>query len=182
MQLHKMRDEELLEGCKRGDQRAQKQLFDRFAGKMMGVCLRYVSNNHEATDVLQDGFIKVFQKLDTFKLEGSLEGWIRRIMVNTALDYLRKNKELRHAASTDDVEHLLLDDSYILENLNAEQLLKLLQHIPDGYRTVFNLFAIEGYSHKEIADELGISVNTSKSQYSRARDFIQKTLEKQKAI
>jgi RNA polymerase sigma-70 factor (ECF subfamily) len=175
-------EEDLLKACLKKDALAQREFYERYARKMFGVCLRYVKDNDEAQDILQDGFVKVFQKLETFKTEGSLEGWIRRIMVNTALDHLRKTRELRFAVNVDDVEHQLEQHDFVVENMSAEVMLRILNTIPAGYRAVFNMFAIEGYSHKEIADELGISVNTSKSQYSRAREFIQKVLEKQKVI
>lgn len=144
--------------------------------------MRYTKNEGDAQDLLQDGFIKVFQKLESFKRDGSLEGWIRRIMVNTALDYLRATKEMRFSLSTDEVEFLLPQENQVLEDLNVENLMALLKNIPAGYRIIFNMFAIEGYSHKEIAEELGITINTSKSQYSRARAHILKILEKHKAL
>lgn len=172
-----MNTEQLLDDCLDGNPAAQKKLYEQLAGKMMGVCLRYARNEDEAKDVLQDGFVKVFQKLSSFKREGSFEGWVRRIMVNTALDYLRKNKTNHQMIDADSVDYLLESDDFIFESLAAEDLLKILQKIPDGYRTVFNMFAIEGYSHKEIADELDISVNTSKSQYSRARNHLKKIIE-----
>jgi RNA polymerase sigma-70 factor (ECF subfamily) len=182
MSVDKITEEDLLKACLAGNGKAQHMLYDRFAGKMMGVCMRYVKSHDDAQDVLQDGFVKVFQRLHTFKLEGSLEGWIRRIMVNTALDALRRDKEFQNSVSTDDVHYKLEKNDYIIENMNAENLLRILNSIPTGYKVVFNLFAIEGYSHQEIADQLGISVNTSKSQYSRAREYMQKVLIKQKAI
>ena len=177
-----MTDDDLLNACLVGDRKGQRLLYDRFARKMMGVCMRYTKNQGDAQDVLQDGFVKVFQKLESFKRDGSLEGWIRRIMVNTALDYLRSNKEMRFSVSTDEAAFLLPQESTVMDSLNAENLMALLKDIPTGYKVIFNLFAIEGYSHKEIADELGITINTSKSQYSRARAHILKILEKNKAI
>ena len=142
---------------------------------MLGVCLRYAKNKQQAEDVLQDAFIKVFTKLELFK-GGSLEGWIRRIVVNTSLDDLRKNKKRMNDSPIDGIEYKIDDKNYILEKIHAEDLLLLINNMPDGYRTVFNMFAIEGYAHKEIADELGISENTSKSQYARAKTHLQQKM------
>lgn len=157
-------------------EQAQRQLYERYKRVMTGVCMRYADRYEEAQDIVQNGFIKVFKKIDTFSGKGSLEGWIRRIMVNTALDHLRSNKAQRFSVNIDDVDFKLKHESIALGNLQAEDLLKLIRELPVGYRTVFNLYAIEGYSHKEIADQLEISENTSKSQYSRARALLQKKL------
>ncbi len=170
-----MDDSSLVKYCIKGDPKAQRALFDKFAPKMLSVCMRYAKNKEQAEDVLQESFIKVFSKLDLFK-GGSLEGWIRRIMVNTSLDQIRKEKKLQNNITVDAVEFKLEHNSYILENIHAEDLLKLIQKMPVGYKTVFNLFAIEGYSHKEIAEELSISESTSKSQYSRAKIYLQQQL------
>lgn len=175
--IKQISEKELIEGCCKGDARCQRLLFDTYSRKMMGVCLRYASNEFEAQDILQDGFVKVFEKVGTFKSKGSFEGWMRRIFVNTALDHYRRQKEMRNSVDVDSVSYMLPADDFILENIAAEELLKTLQTIPDGYRTVFNLYAVEGYSHKEIADELGITVNTSKSQYSRAKGYLRKIIE-----
>lgn len=172
-----MTEEEMIAGSLKKDEKAQKALYTSLSGKMMGVALRYCNSQQEAEDVLQDGFIKVFGKLKSYNGEGVFEGWVRRIIVNTALDYIRKSKNERFHMDVNEVDYLLADQTIILEALAAEDLLKVIQELPAGYRTVFNLFAIEGYSHKEIAEELGVTVNTSKSQYSRARIFLQKKLE-----
>jgi RNA polymerase sigma factor (sigma-70 family) len=173
-----MDDTTLVLECVKGNIRAQRELFDKFARKMMAVCLRYTKNTDQAEDVLQDGFVKVFLKLKDFKSEGSLEGWIRRIMVNTALDELRKNTKNLGNVSLHDVDYKVESNNFVLENLAAEDLIKLVQSMPDGYKVVFNMFAIEGYSHAEIAESLGISENTSKSQYSRARAYLRERIEK----
>ncbi len=172
-------DNRLIDGCLANDPAAQKQLFECFAGKMMGVCLRYANNREVAQDILQDGFVKVFEKLNTFKREGSLEGWIRRIIVNTALDNYRKNKLTDQHIDLDNVDYMIASNDFAFEKLAAEDLLKVLNSIPSGYRTIFNLYAIEGYSHKEISEKMDISVNTSKSQYSRAKAFLRDIIEKQ---
>jgi RNA polymerase sigma factor (sigma-70 family) len=172
-----MDDTTLVIECVKGNIRAQQMLFDKFARKMLGVCLRYAKNTEQAEDVLQDGFIKVYSKLKDFKMEGSLEGWIRRIMVNTALDQIRKNGKMLGDTNIDDVGYKIENSSYIFEGLIAEDLMKLVQAMPTGYKVVFNMFAIEGYTHFEIAETLGISENTSKSQYSRARSYLRDKLE-----
>jgi RNA polymerase sigma factor (sigma-70 family) len=167
----------LVKNCIEGNQLSQRKLFEMYAPKMMGVCLRYTKDVARAEDVMQDGFIKVFTKLEKFSGQGSLEGWIRRIMVNTALDHLRKDSKFTANISMDDVDYKVEFDGQILSSLMEEDLLKLIREMPDGYRTVFNMFAIEGYSHKEIAERLEISENTSKSQYSRAKAHLRQKLE-----
>jgi len=173
-----MDDRTLVTECAKGNPRAQRVLFDKFAPKMLAVIMRYLRNMDEAEDTLQDGFVKIFHKIGEFKMEGSLEGWIRRIMVNTALDMLRKNKKLLGDIQLDDVSYKVSYEDTGFDDMNVEQLLKMIDALPDGYRIVFNMFAIEGYSHKEIADTLGVTENTSKSQYSRARAFLRNQLEK----
>jgi RNA polymerase sigma factor (sigma-70 family) len=172
-----MDDVTLVSECAKGSSRAQRALFDKFAPKMLAVCQRYLRNTDEAEDVLQDGFVKIFQKIGEFKMEGSLEGWIRRIMVNTALDALRKNKKLLGDVQLDDVSYKVSFEDHGFGDMDVRHLLVMIDNLPDGYRVVFNMFAIEGYSHKEIADTLGVSENTSKSQYSRARAFLRNQLE-----
>lgn len=173
-----MDDTSLVIECVKGDSRAQRMLFERFSKKMLGVCMRYAKSTEQAEDVLQDGFIKVFSKLNDFKHDGSLEGWIRRIMVNTSLDQIRKENKLMGNTSLDNVDYKLQNNAFVLENLAAKDLMKMVQSMPVGYKVVFNMFAIEGYSHKEISEHLGISENTSKSQYSRARAYLRERLEK----
>lgn len=173
-----MDDEALIDDCISGNARAQKSLFDRFAPKMLGVVLRYVNDKERANDILQDSFIKIFQNLTSFKKDGSLEGWVRRIVVNTALDYLRRNKKYLGHVEITDISLNVSNSSDAIGKLEKDSLMDIIQSLPEGYRTVFNLYAIEGYSHKEIADKLEITENTSKSQYSRAKTAIQKLLEK----
>lgn len=172
-----MDDLTLVNECAKGNSKAQRALFDKFAPKMLAVCQRYLRNNQEAEDVLQDGFVKVFQKIVDFKMEGSLEGWIRRIVVNTALDTIRKNKKLLDDIQVEEVQYKVSFTDHQFDGMDLAQLMKLIDAMPDGYRIVFNMFAIEGYSHKEIADTLGVTENTSKSQYSRARAFLRTQLE-----
>ena len=177
-----MTDEQIIEGCKQKDARAQKALFEKYASTMLGICMRYMKAQQEAEDVLQDGFIKVFEKFDKFKNEGSLEGWIKRIMVNTALDQLRKDKKRNHHLDVDEVDYLLESNDMVIESLSAENLLKILNTIPEGYKVIFNLYAIEGYSHKEIAEKLDITESTSKSQYSRAKAYLRKLMIEYKIV
>lgn len=171
-----MDESTLVKRCIDGNQKAQRVLFEKYAPKMLAVCLRYSKDSFQAEDVLQNAFIKVFTKLDSFK-GGSLEGWIRRIIVNTSLDQIRKNQKHQDNVPMDSVEYLVETNSYILEGLQETDLLKLINEMPEGYKVVFNLFAIEGYSHKEIAEHLGVSENTSKSQYSRARGYLKIKME-----
>jgi len=157
-----------------------KALYERFSRKMYGVCLRYTDDKDEAQDILQNGFIKVFENIETFKATGSLEGWIRRIMVNTALNHYRQDKASRLKVDLDSVDYMLEGSDNVGGELDAKELLKVIQTLPAGFRAVFNMFAIEGYSHKEIAEQLNISEGTSKSQYSRARAYLQKLLTDEK--
>ena len=169
----------MVKACADGNAVAQQKLFDLYSKKMMGVCLRYAEDGMEAQDILQEGFIKVFDAIKSFSHSGSLEGWIRRIMVNTALDNIRRNKSRRFAVNIDDVEYTLKEEAGVVEHYSAQHLLDMVHQMPDGYRVIFNLYAIEGYSHKEIAKKLDISESTSKSQYSRARAYLQKALDKE---
>ena len=143
-----MDDLTLVNECAKGNSKAQRALFDKFAPKMLAVCQRYLRNNQEAEDVLQDGFVKVFQKIVDFKMEGSLEGWIRRIIVNTALDTIRKNKKLLDDVQVEEVQYKVSFTDHQFDGMDLAQLMKLINDMPDGYRVVFNMFAIEGYSHK----------------------------------
>ena len=179
----RMNEEQLVNKCLEMDTLAQKQLFEFYSKRMMGVCLRYAKDSEEAQDVLQMGFIKVFEKLEMYKHQGSLEGWIRKIIVNTALDNIRKNKKLMNNIELEKVDYQLHNyDENAIDALSAEDLLRVIQKMPTGFRTVFNMYVIEGFSHKEIAEKLNISVSTSKSQFSRARVFLQKRLIEEEII
>ncbi len=168
-------EERLLEACRKGDRKAQRELYEKYAGLMFSVCRRYISEEEAAEDVLVCGFMKVFSKIDQFKSEGSFEGWIRRIMVNESLTYIRKNKSLYMQVEIENAEREP-DYNQLQDHLEVEDLMKMIDRLPTGYKTVFNLYAIEGFSHKEIAEQLDISENTSKSQLSRARAHLQKLL------
>lgn len=149
---------------------AQKEIFDQFSPKMLGVCRQYVKDNHHAEELMLSGFFKVFTHLHKFKHEGSFEGWIRRIMVNTCLSYLRKKNPIR----TTDEEYVYNDHATEnLENTSVEDIQRLIDRLPEGYKMVFNLYAIEGFKHAEIAEKLNITVSTSKSQLFKARKWLQ---------
>ncbi len=170
-------DADLIAACLRGDPRAQRQLYNQFAGLMLTVCRRYLKRQEDAEEALLLGFAKVFRALPTFRLEGSFEGWVRRIMVNEALMELRRREPL-HLSFEEfaQPENLASTPATADTQLQAEELMALLQELPTGYRTVFNLYALEGYSHPEIAEALGISEGTSKSQLSKARAMLQRRL------
>lgn len=172
---HKLTAENLLEGCKRKERKAQELLYQALASKMLGVCVRYAKDSFEAEDILQSGFIKVFQKVSEFRGDGSFEGWIRRIMVNTAIEVYRKNQRSLNVVDIDQVfdEPQTMFD---MSGLETKDLLKLIQQLPGGYRLVFNMYVIEGYSHKEIGEQLNISEGASKSQLSRARALLREKI------
>lgn len=152
----------------------QQELYNRFAGKMYAVCLRYANNPDDAQDLLQEGFIKVFRNLHRFRAEGSFEGWIRRVFINSSIEHLRK-KSVQMSKVTDKEEDTIEDaDISALDSLAEKDIINLIQELSPGYRAVFNLYVIEGYSHKEIGEQLGISEGTSKSQLARARSILQK--------
>lgn len=173
--IYRAKEDELIKGCLRHDRNAQQQLFDLYSSKMYGICYRYVRHAMEAEDVLVTAFAKVFERISQFKGEGSFEGWIRRIVVNEALTCLRKSRAMYLETELEQAERQP-DYNKLCDHLEAEDLLKMIQDLPAGYRLVFNMYAIDGYAHKEIAALLGISENTSKSQLSRARAYLQKML------
>lgn len=178
-------ESDLLEGCRRADRKMQHELYKRYAPKMYGVCLRYAGNAEEAEDILQEGFIKVFNKINSFRGEGSFEGWVRRIFVNTAIEHFRKKTYLQPLTETEEntVEGKYLS---VLDNLAEKDIIQLVQQLSPGYRTVFNMYVVEGYTHKQIAEILGISEGTSKSQLSRAKlilqDLVKTFIERRKQV
>jgi len=161
----------------KGTQETNELLYRHFAPKMYGICLRFAGNPMDADDILQEGFIKIFSKIKNFRNEGSLEGWIRRTFINTAINFYRKNARNLKMGSLDDIELTDNSNEVIYDKISREELLNLLQELPIGYRTVFNLNILEGYTHKEIGVMLGISDNTSKSQLTRARAILQKKVQ-----
>lgn len=164
---------EIIEGCVKGDSKCQQIVYQKFYGKMLGACMRYSKDREEARDILQDGFLKVFTNIRSYTGTGSFEGWIRRVIINTALDYIRKNRKMIQYANSDYVEENAEeikeeDDSEYL-NISTEEIMKAVQQLPTAYRTVFNMFVVDGFSHQEIADQLGINIGTSKSNLSKAK-------------
>lgn len=168
----------IIKGCLRGNRSDQELLYRRNASRMYGVCLQYTGNEEEASDVLQEGFIKVFENLPNFKFEGSFEGWVRKIMVNTALEKYRERHKLYRVddiGSLSGIEEEIEVGEYT--GMEADDLLEMIKALPPQYKIVFNLYAIEGYTHKEISGMLGISQSTSKSNLSRARTILQRRVE-----
>ncbi len=171
-----MDEQQLIAGCKKGNRVAQRELYDKYAPRMLAVCMRYVNDRETARDLLQEGFIKVFTCIDSYSGLGSFEGWIRKVFVNGALEYLRKTDVLREATDLDNAPELVQPEASVLSNISAAELMKMIQQLPAGFRAVFNLFAIEGYSHREISEMLKITESTSRSQYTRARQLLQKQI------
>ncbi len=178
-----MQDEyALVEGCRRQDRIVQRQLYERFAGKLFVVCKRYIHDPDEAEDVLQDAFVKIYRHIDSFRFECPLEAWLKRVVINTALKAIRKQKPWEHTADIQELAPVLPQADESLPALNYQYLLNLVQELPPGCRAVFNLYAIEGYNHPEIADLLDIAEGTSKSQYARARGLLQQKLQSDKRL
>jgi len=178
IKLHNQ-EKSLIKKAISNNREAQKQLFEQYSPKMLGVCRQYVKDLHHAEDLLLQGFLKVFTNLHKFKHEGSFEGWIRRIMVNTCISYLRKKNRI----DLSDEDYVFNDSATeSLESTTVEDIQKLIDQLPEGYKMVFNLFAIEGYKHSEIAQQLNISESTSKSQLFKARRMLQEQLKEQKII
>ena len=172
--------DKLIAGCAKGDRRSQQVIYEKFYTKMMGVCLRYASNKQEAQDLVHDGFLKVFEKISKYNYSGSFEGWIRRIMINTSIDYYRKNKNV-FTKDNQDFANIEGEEPEqdVLSQLRTEDIMKAVQSLSPGYRAVFNLYVVEGYSHKEVSDELGISVGTSKSNLAKAKKNLRRLFTKE---
>ena len=170
-------ESDIIEGCILGNPRMQRMLYEKFSPKMYALCIRYAGNTDDAQDILQDGFVKVFGNIARFKGTGSFEGWIRRIIVNTAIEHFRKKNTLQ--VIDEHTENQLADDHTNIFNLfEAKELLEIIKSMPAGYRTVFNLYAVEGYTHKEIATMMNLTEGTSKSQYARAKNWLQERIKK----
>lgn len=165
--------ESLIQGCKKQDPKAQRGLYDLLSPAMLAVCMRYMKDREAARDAMQDGFVTLFEKISTYKGEGSFEGWARKIFVNTALMQLRRNDALKFSDNIEDSQAMQMIQSNTLEKIGADEIFKLVNSMPDGFRTVFNLYVIEGYSHDEIAKMLSITEGGSRSQLSRARAWLQ---------
>lgn len=169
-------DQEIIAHCITGTQTAQKALYHKYASKMMGVCMRYANDYQSAEDILQEGFVKAFRNISKFRHEGSFEGWLRRIMVNTAIEIHRRKNHMYSIVEVENVE-IELHEENAVSMLAVADIMTMVMKLSPGYRTVFNLYAIEGYSHKEIAEQLNISEGTSKSQLARARYILMKMVE-----
>lgn len=178
-----MTEEKLVNRLKKRDRSAQKYLYDTYSGLFYSMSLRYASNTDEAQDILQEGFVKIFKYVKQFSGKGSFEGWMKRIIVNNAINYYHKSLKYRYHDDVNESYDIKSEDSFYDEaSFTYEELLKLINELPIGYRTIFNMYAIEGYKHKEIAEMLNISENTSKSQYHRAKKILQDQLNKIKSF
>lgn len=172
---HTPSEADIINGCRNGERKMQELLYSRYSGKMYSVCLRYSGNNDDAQDLLQEGFIKIFKNLDKYRGDGSFEGWIRRIFVNTSIELYRKKSVLQKVIDPADV--IVEDKDWnILDDLAEKDIIKMIQDLSPGYKLVFNMHVIEGYSHKEIAEILGINEGTSKSQLARAKMVLKKMI------
>jgi len=174
-------EDEIISRCLKNDRKAQQVLYDKYAPGLLGMCIRFTGNRAEAEDVLQEAFLKIFLNLDHYRGTSSLAAWMRRIVINTAITLYHRNKKHRNCVDVDDMREKTPGNCDISElEFTREEMLKVIMDLPPGYRMVFNLYAMEGYKHKEIAEEMGIDINTSKSQYSRAKKIIQCRLLKMK--
>jgi RNA polymerase sigma factor (sigma-70 family) len=174
-----MSDQQIIELCAKHDRKAQQILYDRYSRLLLGVCLRYASDKAEAEDILQDSFLKIFFNIQEFTGSGSFIGWLRKVAVNTSITHYHKNLKYRYHVEIEEFESIETGVISFEEDFyTSDELFKVLNELPAGYRMVFNLYAVEGYKHKEIAEMLGIDTNTSKSQYSRAKAVLRDKLEK----
>ena len=174
-----MSDRQIIDGCAKHERKAQKVLYEKYSRFLLGICLRYVSDKAEAEDILQDSFLKIFFNIKDFSGTGSFIGWLRKVTVNTAITHYHKNLKFRYHVEIEDYVSVETGITSFEEDFfTSDELFKVLNELPTGYRMVFNLYAVEGYKHKEIAEILGIDTNTSKSQYSRAKTAIRDKLEK----
>ncbi|MDL2241323.1 sigma-70 family RNA polymerase sigma factor [Bacteroidales bacterium OttesenSCG-928-L03] len=179
MELREVDLEELIAGCRRKESSAMKRLYEFYAPTILALCTRYVTERETARDVMQDGFVKVFTKINTYSGSGSFEGWMKRVFVTTALEQLRNDKQFRFHVDMEEYQDRIEDGTVsIVQTLSAEEILRCIQELPSGFRTVFNLYAIEGYSHAEIATALKIKEASSRSQYARARQLLQMKINK----
>lgn len=170
-------ESKLIKHCLQGDRKAQKELFERHAAYLLGVSMRYTKNTQQAEDVLQDAFIRIFSGLKSFEEKSSLKTWMERIVINAAISHLKRNQKHAFQEDIETVHQFLPDENVLFDaSFTEEELLTVIRELPTGYQTVFNLYAIEGYKHREIAEMLDIDINTSKSQFSRARKLIQERL------
>jgi RNA polymerase sigma factor (sigma-70 family) len=177
-----MTEEALLQGCLQNKAVAQKALYEKYCAKMLSVCYRYAHNREDAEDMLQEGFIKVFSQIHSFENRGALEGWIRRIVVHTCINILKKNKKFNESVDLIHATSMQVRDESIPSIIQAKQVVECIRLLPIGYRTVLNLYAVEGYSHREIGAMLDIEESTSRSQYTRAKAMLENILVKKQII
>jgi len=177
-----MTEQAMIQGCLRKDSLSQRELYNHFSPRMLPVCYRYAGNREDAEDMLQEGFIKVFTQLHTFVGKGAFEGWVRRIIVHTCINILKKNKKFNESVGLEYAESKPVTEESVASVMQGRQVLECIRQLPTGYRTVLNLYAIEGYSHKEIGELLEIGDSTSRSQYTRARTLLENVLVKKQII
>ena len=177
-----MTEELMLAGCLRNNAAAQEALYHRFSPRMLGVCYRFAKNREDAEDMLQEGFIKIFTQIHQYRNEGALEGWIRRIIVHTSINILKKNKKFSESVDIIHANSIYVKEDMIPSIMQAKQVVECIRMLPLGYRTVLNLYAIEGFSHREIANILDIEESTSRSQYTRAKAMLEEILIRKKII
>jgi RNA polymerase sigma factor (sigma-70 family) len=177
-----MTEEQMLTGSIRNNAAAQEAFYDRFSPRMLGVCYRFAKSREDAEDMLQEGFIKIFTQLNQYRNEGSLEGWIRRVIVHTCINVLKKNKKFADTVDITNAHGFHTNEDLVPSLLQAKQIVEYIRSLPLGYRTVLNLYAIEGYSHKEIGVMLEIGESTSRSQYTRAKAMLEEILIKRKVM
>ena len=171
-----MTEQTILVGCLNNDPSAQRELYNRYSPKMLSVCYRFSNSREDAEDMLQEGFIKIFTQIHTFQNKGAIEGWIRRIIVHTCINFLKKNKKFSNSIDLDQADYLEVKEETVPSVMQARQIIECIRLLPIGYRTVLNLYAMEGYSHKEIGDMLDIEESTSRSQYTRAKAMLETIL------
>lgn len=177
-----MTDEAIIEGCSRNDASSQRELYLKYSPKMLSVCYRFSQNREDAEDMLQEGFIKIYTQIHTFRNQGSFEGWIRRIIVHTCINHLKKNKKFAESVDLIHAGSIQTREDAVPSIVQAKQIVECIRLLPLGYRTVLNLFAIEGYAHREIADMLDIEESTSRSQYTRAKQMLEDILVKKSIL
>jgi len=181
-QTVQMTEEAILQGCLQNNATSQRELYTRYSPKMLAVCYRFAHNREDAEDMLQEGFIKVFSQIHTFRNQGAFEGWIRRIVVHTCINHLKKNKRFNESVDIIHANSIQVREESVPSIVQAKQIVECIRLLPMGYRTVLNLYAIEGYTHKEIAEMLDIEESTSRSQYTRAKQMLEDILVKKKII
>lgn len=177
-----MTEQAILVGCLNNDASAQRELYNRYSPKMLSVCYRFSSSREDAEDMLQEGFIKIFTQIHTFQNKGAFEGWVRRIIVHNCINFLKKNKKFNESIDLDAAGYLAVKEETLPSVMQARQIIECIRLMPLGYKTVLNLYALEGYSHKEIGEMLDIEESTSRSQYTRAKTMLEMILVKKRII